>query len=177
MTREEKGAIIEELSAKLANTTYFYITDASGLTVAQINAFRKMCYDKGIEYKVVKNTLISKALEKLNADYSSWDNTVLKGASGIMFTNESGKLPATLIKEFRSKDKGTKPVFKGASIDSDLFAGDNNLDLLSTLKSKNELVGEIIGLLQSPAKNVIGALQGGGNKLGGILKTLSERQS
>lgn len=177
MTREEKGAIIEELSAKLANTTYFYITDASGLTVAQINAFRKMCFDKGIEYKVVKNTLISKALEKLNADYSSWDNTVLKGASGIMFTNESGKLPATLIKEFRSKDKGTKPVFKGASIDSDLFAGDNNLDLLSTLKSKNELVGEIIGLLQSPAKNVIGALQGGGNKLGGILKTLSERQS
>jgi large subunit ribosomal protein L10 len=177
MTREEKGAIIEELSAKLANTTYFYITDASGLTVAQINAFRKMCYDKGIEYKVVKNTLISKALEKLNADYSAWDNTVLKGASGIMFTNESGKLPATLIKEFRSKDKGTKPVFKGASIDSDLFAGDNNLDLLSTLKSKNELVGEIIGLLQSPAKNVIGALQSGGNKLGGILKTLSERQS
>lgn len=177
MTREEKGAIIEELSAKLANTTYFYITDASGLTVAQINSFRKMCYDKGIEYKVVKNTLISKALEKLNADYSSWDNTVLKGASGIMFTNESGKLPATLIKEFRSKDKGTKPVFKGASIDSDLFAGDNNLDLLSTLKSKNELVGEIIGLLQSPAKNVIGALQSGGNKLGGILKTLSERQS
>jgi len=177
MTREEKGAIIEELSAKLANTTYFYITDASGLTVAQINSFRKMCFDKGIEYKVIKNTLISKALEKLNADYSSWDNTVLKGASGIMFTNESGKLPATLIKEFRSKDKGTKPVFKGASIDSDLFSGDNNLDLLSTLKSKNELVGEIIGLLQSPAKNVIGALQSGGNKLGGILKTLSERQS
>lgn len=177
MTREEKGAIIEELSAKLAGTTYFYITDASGLSVAKVNAFRKMCFDKGIEYRVVKNTLIAKALERLDTDYSSWNKTVLKGFSGIMFTNESGKLPATLIKEFRSKEKGTKPVFKGASIDSDLFSGDNNLDLLSTLKSKNELIGEVIGLLQSPAKNVIGALQGGGNKLGGILKTLSERQS
>jgi large subunit ribosomal protein L10 len=177
MTKEEKGQVIEELAGKLSNTTYFYITDASGLSVAQINSFRRMCFDKGVEYRVVKNTLIKKALEKLDTDYAPFDQSVLKGFSGIMFTNESGKLPAKLIQDFRKKGKKDfkKPLLKGASIDSDLFIGEDNLDLLSNLKSKQELIGEIVTLLQSPATNVISALMSGQNKLAGIVKTLSER--
>lgn len=177
MTKEEKAVIIENLAEKLANTSYFYITDASGLSVAQINAFRKMCFDKGIEYKVVKNTLIKKALEKSDTDYSAFNDQVLKGFSGILFS-ETGNAPGKLIKEFRKKDKeGVKPKLKGASIDSDLFIGEENLDFLSSLKSKEELLGEVITILQSPANNVIGALQSGKNKLAGIVKTLSERDS
>lgn len=176
MTREEKGKIIDELSQKLANTTNFYITDASGLSVAKVNAFRRMCFDNGIEYLVVKNTLIQKALESLETDYTPFNDKVLAGFSGIIFSPESGKTPAKVLKDFRKKNNGQKPVLKGASIDSSLFIGDENLDMLLALKTKNELIGEIIGLLQSPAKNVISALQSGGNKLGGILKTLSERE-
>jgi large subunit ribosomal protein L10 len=172
MTREDKSKIIEELSQKFAAFSNFYITDASGLTVEQINSFRKMCYKNDIEYKVVKNSLIKKALASLNTDYTSFDEKVLKGFSGILFSN-TGNAPAKLLKNFR---KGAeKPVFKGASINTDLYIGEDNLDALSTLKSKNELIGDIIGLLQSPAKNVVSALQSGGNKLSGIVKTLSER--
>jgi large subunit ribosomal protein L10 len=173
MTREDKGKIIEELSQKLAGVNYFYITDASGLTVEEINKFRKLCYKNGIEYKVVKNSLIKKALATLPTDYTSFDKGVLKGFSGILFA-DSGNGPAKVLKEFR-KSGGEKPAFKGASILTDLYIGEENLDLLSTLKSKNELIGDIIGLLQSPAKNVIGALQSGGQKLSGIVKTLSEK--
>ena len=139
----------------------------------QTNAFRKLCYKNGIEYKVVKNTLIKKALATLKTDYTPFDEKkVLKGFSGIMFS-ESGKAPAKVIKDFR-KD-GEKPAFKAASVDTSLFIGEDSLDLLSKLKSKNELIGDIIGLLQSPAQNVVSALQSGGNKLSGIVKTLSER--
>ena len=177
MTKDEKAIIIDDLAGKFANTNYFYITDASGLSVAQVNAFRKMCFDKGIEYKVVKNTLIKKALERSETDYSPFHNRVLKGFSGILFS-ESGNAPGKLIKEFRKKDKGgVKPILKGASIDSDLFIGEENLELLSTLKSKDELIGEVISLLQSPAKNVIGALNSGKHILAGLVKTLSERDS
>jgi large subunit ribosomal protein L10 len=178
MTKEEKGKIIDELSQKFANNQFFYITDASGMTVAQVNAFRRACFENKIEYLVVKNTLIAKALETLdtNTDFSEFNKKVLKGFSGIIFSPESGKVPAKVLKDFRKKIDSQKPVLKGASIDYDLFIGEENLDTLLTLKSKHELIGEIIGLLQSPAKNVISALQGGGNKLAGILKTLSERE-
>ncbi|CAN5613458.1 50S ribosomal protein L10 [soil metagenome] len=176
MTREEKDTIIEELSEKLSKTTFFYITDTGGLSVAKVNSFRRMCFDRGVEYKVYKNTIIKKALEKLETDYSSFDKEVLTGFSGIIFSPETGNLPAKLIKDFRKKDRAnTKPVLKGASIDSDLFIGDQNLDVLSDLKSKNELLGDIIGILQSPAKNVISALESGKHKLAGIVKTLSDR--
>jgi len=124
---------------------------------------------------VVKNTLIKKALETLDTDYSSFD-TVLKGFSGVMFHPESGKVPAQLIKEFKKKAGSDKLKFKGASVDSSVFVGESQLDVLIALKSKQEMVGEIIGLLQSPAKNVISALSSGGNKLAGILKTLSEKE-
>jgi large subunit ribosomal protein L10 len=176
MTKEEKGKIIDELSQKFANNSYFYITDASGMTVAQVNAFRRVCYENGVEYQVVKNTLIQKALETLEADYSGFNEKVLRGFSGIIFSAESGKTPAKVLKNFRGKSDNQRPILKGASINSDLFIGDENLDMLLALKSKQELIGEIIGLLQSPAKNVISALQSGGNKLAGIVKTLSERE-
>lgn len=175
MTREEKSAIVEELSAKFANTPYFYIVTAKGMSVAETNQLRRLCFENGVEYKVVKNTLIRKALDTLDTDYSGFDGGVLKGFSGILFHPESGKVPAKLIKEFRGKTSADKFNLKGASVDSSVFVGADQLDALVALKSKQELVGEVIGLLQSPARNVISALQGGGNKLAGILKTLSEK--
>ena len=176
MRREEKANIIEELTKKFEKNKNFYVTDASGLTVEQINSFRGVCFEKGIEYGVYKNTLIKKALEKLDTDYSQFVDEVLKGFSGILFSEEAGNTPAKVILEYRKKDGQEKPMLKGASIDTDLYIGEDNLKMLSELKSKTELIGEIIGLLQSPAKNVISALQSGGNNLSGILKTLSERE-
>jgi len=175
MTRKEKESLVEGLTKKLSETDFFYIADASGLTVAEINAFRRLCYNSGIEYQVVKNTMIRKALENLETDYTSFEE-VLKGFSGILISPESGNAPAKVIKDFRKKGgNGSKPILKAASIDSDLFIGEDKLEMLSTLKSKNELIGDIIALLQSPAKNVISALQSGENKLAGIVKALSER--
>ncbi len=175
MTREQKAQVIAELTDKLQKTDHFYITDTSGLTVAEINKFRAACFKKGIEYKVVKNTLIKKALQNLKNDHSEMSDA-LKGFSGIMFMNESANVPARVIKDFQKEISKDKPKFKAASIDSDIFIGSEHLDTLISLKSKQELIGEIITLLQSPAKNVISALQGGGHKLAGIVKTLQERQ-
>ncbi len=168
--------MIDGLAEKLKNTSYFYIADTGGLSVKQINEFRGLCFKNGIEYKIVKNTLIRKALERLDTDYAPFEKA-LKGTSGIMFSPEVGNLPAKLIKDYRKKDKNlTKPALKAASIDSGLFVGEEHLDMLSTLKSKQELLGEIIGLLQSPAKNVISALQSGKHILAGVIKTLSEKE-
>jgi large subunit ribosomal protein L10 len=179
MTREEKQQIIESLTGKLKETPHFYITDASGFSVAQVNAFRRTCFDRGVEYKVYKNTLIKKALENLDVDYTKFSEETLKGFSGIIFSKETGNLPAKVLLDFRKKlgKKETRPVFKGASIAGDQFLGEQTLEMLSKLKSKEELVGEIIGLLQSPAKNVIAALQSGQHTLAGLVKTLSDRES
>ncbi|KAB7731652.1 50S ribosomal protein L10 [Rudanella paleaurantiibacter] len=174
MTREEKGAIIEELAQKFQSIPFFYITEASGMSVAEVNDLRRKCFERGIEYKVVKNTFIKKALETLETDYTPFNDTVLAGQSGVMFHAQNQKAPAQLIKEFRKTNDKLK--LKGASIDYSLFIGADQLDTLISLKSKEELVGDIIGLLQSPAKNVVSALQSGGGKLAGILKTLSERE-
>src|SRR5690606_3274957 len=166
---------IEELSSKFANHAHFYITDASGFTVAQINSFRRLCYKSGIEYKVYKNTLIRKALEKQEGtDYTPMFST-LQGFSGVMFSKEIGNAPAKIIKEFRLKLEG-KPVLKAASINSDLFIGDENVLMLSELKSRDELIGDIIALLQSPAKNLISALTSGSrDTVAGLVKALEER--
>lgn len=179
MTREEKAKIIDELSEKLSQTGHFYITDASGFTVKQVNAFRRMCFDKGLEYKVYKNTLIKKALDNQEADYSELDGTeALKGNSGIIFSSETAKAPAQVIRNYRKSGLSEdKPSLKAASIDSELFIGEEHLKILSELKSKEELVGEIIGLLQSPIQNVISALESGKNNIAGVLKTLSEREA
>lgn len=176
MTREEKGKIIQELSEKFAAIPYFYIVDASGMSVAKTNELRRKCFNKGIEYVVVKNTFIEKALQTLETDYTSFNDTVLKGFSGIMFHPEVGKEPANLIKEFLKENKDSITL-KGASIDGGLYIGHDQLDALSKVKSKAEMIGEVINLLQSPAKTVIGALQSGGQNLAGILKTLSEKEA
>lgn len=175
MTRTEKAKIINELSEKFKENASFYFTDASGFTVAEVNAFRRKCFDSGVEYRVVKNTLIRKALETVDADFTSLDDEVLKGFSGVMFSGENASLPGRIIKEFKKKDKESRPKLKGASIEYDLFIGEDQLETLSNLKSRKELVGEVIGLLQSPAKNVISALQSGEHTLAGLVKTLSER--
>lgn len=173
MTKEEKALVIDELASKFASTDYFYLTDASGMTVLQVNNLRRKCFEAGIEYKVYKNTLIKKAFDQIEAEYSDFD-PVLKGFTGVIFSPESSNKPAKVLKELR---KGAdKPLLKGAWIDSDVFIGDENIETLSNLKSKAELVGEVIGLLQSPAKNVISALQSGGDTLAGLLKTLSEKE-
>ncbi len=176
MTKQEKTQVINELAERFKENNFFYFADASGLTVAQINKFRRLCFEKGVQYNVYKNTLIKKALEKLEGDYSPLGEEALKGFTGIIFSKESGNMPAKVIKEFRKSTGGEKPIFKAASIDSDLYIGDEHLDALSKLKSKYELIGDLIALLQSPAINVISALQGGQNKLTGILKTLSEKE-
>jgi large subunit ribosomal protein L10 len=172
MTREEKAKYIDELAAELSQAGIFYLTDTSELTVETINNLRRRCYQSNIKLKVVKNTLLQKAMERIDGkDYSEL-NQVLSGPTSIMFS-EVGNLPAKIIKEFRKKSD--KPILKGAFIDEAIFIGDNQLDSLVTLKSKEELIGEIVGLLQSPAKNVISALKGQGGKIAGILKTLEER--
>ncbi|BDD02985.1 50S ribosomal protein L10 [Aureibacter tunicatorum] len=174
MDKVEKNQVIEELLSKFEENDFFYIVDASTLTVAEINDFRRLCFEKGVEYKVYKNTLIRKALERLEADFAPFvDGDVFKGQSGIIFSKEVSNLPAKILKEFRKSAE--KPTLKGASIDYDLFVGDNQIDPLSKLKSKVELIGEVIGLLQSPAKNVISGLKRSGGDIAGILKTLSER--
>jgi large subunit ribosomal protein L10 len=174
MTKSEKQAVIEEIAGKLQDTKYFYVTDASGLSVEEVNQFRRKCFEGGVEYKVYKNTLIQKAVESVEGA-SNYVSEVLKGFSGIVFSPESSNAPAKIIKGLR-KEGFEKPLLKAASIDGDLYVGDESLDALSKLKSKTELIGEVIGLLQSPATNVISALQSGGNNLSGLLKALAERE-
>jgi large subunit ribosomal protein L10 len=171
MNKEEKHDLVLALTEQIKEYGNFYITDTSNLTVAKINDIRRKCFESDIKMQVTKNSLIRKAMEAVDGDFSEMYD-VLKGASSIMFS-KSGTAPAKLIKDLRKK--GDKPVLKAAYIDTAVFIGDNQLDALVALKSKEQLIGEIIGLLQSPAKNVIGALQSGGNKLAGIVKTLQER--
>lgn len=172
MTREEKAVVIQELADKLSKSPFFYITDASNLPVETINRFRGLCYKRGVEFKVVKNTLLQKAMESLNDGYTPLF-PALKGPTSIMFA-EQGNIPARLLKEFRQG--GTeKPILKAAYIDSAIYTGDDQLDALTSIKSKEELIAGLIYTLQSPARNVVSALQSSGGKLAGIVKTLQER--
>jgi len=176
MNKEEKGQIIDELAEKFSQHPHFYITDASGLSVAQINAFRRICFKSGVEYRVYKNTLIRKALEK-QKQAGNFEELykVLHGFSGVIFSKESGNAPAKVIKEYQKKLEG-RPALKAASIDASIFIGAEHLNTLSELKSKNELLGEIISLLQSPAKNVLSALLSGKQTVAGLVKALEDRK-
>jgi large subunit ribosomal protein L10 len=173
MTREEKATIIDQLSEKFSQNNHYYITDASNLTVAQVNAFRRICFNTGVEYRVYKNTLIRKALEKQGVHNEDLFK-VLHGFSGVIFSKEAGNAPAKAIKEYRKKLEG-KPGLKAASIETAVFIGEEHLDTLSELKSKNELIGDIISLLQSPAKNLISALLSSKQTVAGLVKALEER--
>ena len=171
MNKDEKHELVLDLSEKIKEYGNFYITDTANLTVAKVNDIRRKCFESDITMQVAKNSLIKKAMEAAGGDFSPIYD-VLKGSSTILFT-KSATTPAKLIKQLRKT--GEKPILKAAYIDSAVFVGDNQLDTLINLKSKEQLIGEIIGLLQSPAKNVISGLQSGGNKLAGIVKTLQER--
>jgi len=171
MNKEEKHELVLALTEQMKEYGNFYITDTSNLTVAKINTIRRKCFESDITMQVAKNSLIKKAMEATGGDFTQMYD-VLKGSSSILFS-KSGTAPAKLIKQLRKQ--GEKPILKAAYIDTAIFIGDNQLDTLMNLKSKEQLLGEIIGLLQSPAKNVISALQSGGNILAGVVKTLQER--
>ncbi|WP_308990824.1 50S ribosomal protein L10 [Mariniflexile litorale] len=172
MTREEKSQVIEELTAELANNANIYLADISGLNASTTSELRRACFRANVKLAVVKNTLLEKAMEASDRDFGNL-STVLKGNTSVMYS-ETGNVPAKLIKTFRKKSE--KPLLKGAFIEECVYIGDNQLDMLVDIKSKEELLGEIVGLLQSPAKNVISALKSSGGKLAGILKTLSEKE-
>ncbi len=172
MTREEKAKYIDDLAAQLAENNVIYLSDTAELTVEAVNNLRRRAFNANVSMRVVKNTLLEKAMEKVEGkDFGDLKDT-LKGATSIMFS-EASNAPAKLIQEFRKKSE--KPILKGAWIDESVYIGDNQLQALVDIKSKEELLGEIIGLLQSPAKNVVSGLKGAGGKLAGILKTLEER--
>ncbi|WP_420398987.1 50S ribosomal protein L10 [Flagellimonas sp.] len=172
MTREEKATVIEDLTAQLAENANIYLADISGLDAVDTSNLRRACFKANIKLAVVKNTLLAKAMEASDKEFGELPE-VLKGNTSMMFS-ETGNAPAKLIKNFRKKSD--KPVLKGAFIEEAIFIGDDNLDALVSIKSKEEVIGDIIGLLQSPAKNVISGLKSGGGKLAGILKTLSEKE-
>ena len=172
MTREEKSLVIEELTAELANNANIYLTDISGLNAGTTSALRRAAFKANVKLAVVKNTLLEKAMEASDREFGDLPK-VLKGNTSVMYS-ETGNVPAKLIKTFRKKSD--KPLLKGAFIEESVYIGDEQLDMLVDIKSKEELIGEIVGLLQSPAKNVISALKSGGGTIAGLIKTLSERE-
>ena len=171
MNREEKSRVIEDLTAKLADSNNIYLADISGLNALTTSNLRRACFKADVTLAVVKNTLLAKAMEQSGKDFGDLPLT-LKGNTSMMISENSNS-PAKVIKEFRKKS--AKPILKGAWVLESVYVGDDQLDALVNLKTKEQLIGEIIGLLQSPAKNVISALQSGGQKLSGILKTLSDK--
>lgn len=171
MTREEKSQVIQDLTAQLADTNTIYLADISGLDAQTTSNLRRACFKANVKLAVVKNTLLEKAMEASDKDFGDLPS-VLKGNTSMLIS-EAANAPAKVIKEFRKKSD--KPLLKGAFAEESVYIGDDQLDALVNIKSREELIGEIITLLQSPAKNVVSALQSGGGKLSGILKTLSEK--
>jgi len=171
MTREEKATVIQDLTSQLGDSSTIYLADISGLNATQTSDLRRAAFKANVKLSVVKNTLLAKAMEASEKEFGELPE-VLKGNTSLMFS-EVGNAPAKLIKNFRKKSD--RPLLKGAFVEEAIYIGDENLDALVSIKSKEEMIGEIIGLLQSPAKNVISGLKSGGGKLAGILKTLSER--
>jgi large subunit ribosomal protein L10 len=172
MNREEKAQYIEDLTTELQETGVFYLADTSELSVEKVNDLRGKCFKNGIRLKVVKNTLLSRAMNQVEDKSLGELKGILSGPTSVMFA-EVGNAPAKIIKDFRKKNK--KPVLKAAYVEETVYIGDENLDALTEIKSKDELIGDIVALLQSPAKNVVSGLSGQGGKIAGILKTLSER--
>ncbi|HIR63504.1 MAG TPA: 50S ribosomal protein L10 [Candidatus Coprenecus avistercoris] len=174
MRKEEKAQIIDQVAAQLAETPNFYVTDISGLNAENTTALRRACFEKDVKLMVVKNTLFIKALEKMEGEAVEAMKPVMEGSSAIMFTT-TPNTPAKLIKEYG--EKMGKPVLKGAYVQDCAYVGAENLEVLVNIKSREELIGDIIGLLQSPARNVISALQASaGGKIAGLVKTLSEKE-
>jgi large subunit ribosomal protein L10 len=173
MRREEKDVIIENLTQRLNEAKHFYLTDISSLNAEETSNLRRKCFEKEINLLVVKNTLLRKAMEKAEGDFDDLYD-VLKDSTSIMFC-ETGSIPAKLIKEFRKTKE--KPVLKGAFVEESIYIGDDQLDALINIKNKEELLGDLLMLLQSPARNLVSALASSGSKLAGALKTLSEKEN
>ena len=171
MTREEKSVAINEILDVLKSNQNIYLTDISGLNALETSNLRRMCFKAGVKLSVVKNTLLEKAMESSEKDFGELKET-LKGNTSVMIA-EVSNAPAKVIKNFRKKSE--RPILKGAMIEEDIYIGDDQLETLFAIKSKEELIGDIIMLLQSPAKNVISALSSSGGKLSGILQTLSNK--
>ena len=172
MTRTEKDQLIDELVQMLAEKNVVYLTDASGLDSESTTSLRRECYKKDIRVRVVKNTLLRKAMERIEDRNYSELYDVLKGQTALL-VGDVGNAPARVLKEFR--EKHDMPVLKGAYVEEATYLGDNNLEALTAIKSKEEVIADVIALLQSPAKNVIGALNSGGNTISGLVKALQER--
>ena len=171
MRKEDKSTVIEQIAATVKEYSHFYLTETTSLNAEKTSALRRACFKEGIKMMVVKNKLLKKALETVEGDFSALD-TVMKGSTTIMFSNV-GNAPAKLIKEFNKKSE--LPALKAAYVEESFYIGADQLDALVAIKSKNELIADVVALLQSPAKNVISALQSGGNTIHGVLQTLSER--
>lgn len=171
MTKQEKVQEIQDLTSEITSVKNLYLTDIAGLDAIQTNALRRACFNANIRLSVVKNTLLAKAMEASEKDFGEL-KSVLKGNTSLMIS-ETGNAPAKLIKDFRKKSD--KPLLKGAYIEETIYIGDDQIDYLESIKSKEELIGDVISILQSPAKNLILALESGKSNLSGILRTLSER--
>lgn len=174
MNRQEKKVIIDELIAKINQTDYFYITDPQGMTVEAVNNFRRACFETDLEYKLYKNTFLKQAFDGSEGDYAELEQ-VLKGYSAVIFSQESANLPAKTLKKYYKDSEGTKPTLKAASINVSFYIGEDKLKVLEKIKSKNELIADLILALQTPLQNVVSALQSGQNTITGVLKTLAER--
>jgi large subunit ribosomal protein L10 len=173
MRREEKEVIINNLAQRLDESKHFYLTDISSLNAEQTSNLRRKCFEKEISLLVVKNTLLHQAMEKSGGDFNDLYD-VLKDSTSIMFS-ETGNTPAKLIKEFRKTME--KPLLKAAFVEESIYIGDDQLDALSNIKSKDELLGDLLMLLQSPASNLVSALASSSSKMAGALLTLSEKEN
>ena len=173
MRRTEKESIIDNLTEQINNASHFYLTDISELNAADTSNLRRKCFEKEVELVVVKNTLLKKALDKSEGNFEDLYD-ILKNSTSIMFC-ETGNVPAKLIKDFRITHE--RPVLKAAFVEASIYLGDEQLEALASLKSKDELIGDVLALLQSPINNLLSALHSGGNNLAGALKTLAEKEA
>ncbi len=174
MKKEDKSTLVEQIKTVIGEYDHLYLTDISGLDATETSDLRRSCAKQDIKLMVVKNTLLKKALEDLDGDYNDIYEA-LKGNTSLMLSN-TGNAPAKLIKKFSKENRLKKPTLKGAFVEETIYLGENQLEFLTTIKSKNELIGELVSLLQSPVKNVVSALQSGGSTIHGVLSTLSERE-
>ena len=175
MKKEDKSTVINDLKSILGGYSHFYLADIGGLNAAETSELRRACFNQDIKLLVVKNTLLQKALENSDVDFSELYDS-LKGETSLMLSN-IGNAPAKMIKDFSKKSKSKKPVLKAAYVEESFYVGENQLDALVSIKSKNELIGEVIGMLLSPINDVMSALQSGANTIHGVLDTLAEREN
>jgi len=175
MKRDDKNAVIDQLKDRINNAKHFYLADIGGLNAAETSALRRRCFQDSVSLVVAKNTLLKEALVKADGDFEELYD-ILAGPTSVMFT-ETGNVPAKLIKDFLKKNSKGKPVLKGAYVEESIYLGEDQLDVLAALKSRDELIADVVALLQSPMRNLMSSLESGKNILAGVVKTLSEKEN